>query len=99
MLTHFALDKLWYLGPDSAPDDYAPEPGEPADYQGCCPECCAPCAALKELLDAGTLDQWTLAWPDTLHSNAWWDDSRQRVDRDWLARNWANADNLGCHDD
>ncbi len=98
MLTHFALDKLFYVGPDSAPDGYQPPPGRRADYQGCCPQCCGPCVALKELHDAGQLDQWVLGWPDLLHAASWWDDHRQRVDRDWLHRSWANADELACHE-
>jgi len=55
------------------------------DDIGCCPACCAPCAAIKALLTAGQLD-------DTVRDRGpgwdWWDESRSEVDRELLARAW-----------
>jgi hypothetical protein len=90
MITQFAVDQLWYRSPDCLPDDER--------YQGCCPSCCGPCSVLKELLDAGQLDAWLLARRDLLAGTSWWDDKNERVDRDWLARSWGNADQRGCHE-
>lgn len=63
------------------------------DDIGCCPACCAPCAAVKALLDAGQLD-------DAVRERGpgwnWWDDTNNRVDRDLLVRAWRLTE---CHDD
>ncbi len=94
-LVHFALDRLWYASPDSLPDD--PTEGQREDHLGCCPECCAPCAALRTAAAEGYLDAMVLFWPDTLPGTSWWDERRQRVDREWLWRSWDQTDKLGCH--
>jgi hypothetical protein len=63
--------------------------------EGCCPECCAPCRALKQLLDAGQLDN--LARPyyegEGRDSEVWLDG---RVDREFLNRAWRMTN---CHDE
>ena len=68
--------------------------GEGADDDGCCPECCAPCKALRRLDESGQLD-------DVVRGFAagegwyWWDEDAGRVDRGWLTRSWRLT---GCHD-
>lgn len=82
-LTHFALDKLWEAT---------------ADGDGCCPRCCAPCHTLKQIsATIGGIEWYLTDWPETLEGTGWWDARHRRVDRDWLRRAWANADQLGCH--
>lgn len=97
-LIHFAIDQIWYSSREAAPDGYDFD-ADPVDYHGCCPVCCAPCHAIAELRDAGTLDQWVLAWPDTLPGTSWWDEEKQQVRRDWLEQAWAYAltGALCCH--
>jgi hypothetical protein len=64
---------------------------------GCCPVCCAPCKALKELLDAGQLDDLYGAWVgDDRSGSDIWDPEKRQIRRDWLLNAW-NVD-LGCHD-
>lgn len=60
---------------------------------GCCDRCCAPCAAIRLLLDDGRLDD---AIRDRGPSHSWWDDATAGVDRGWLERAWRLT---GCHDD
>ncbi len=93
-LVHFALDQLWYQSPDSLPDE--PAEGQREDHLGCCPECCAPCEALRTAAQEGYLDEMVLWWPDTLPGTSWWDQERLRVDRHWLWRAWDQTDKLGC---
>ena len=89
------MDHVWYGSPDSAPDEGA----DPDGNLGCCPECCAPCSVVAELLGEGRLDMWVLWWPEFLPGSAWWDERNNRVDRGWLGRAWAAARDgrLGCH--
>lgn len=87
---HFALDRLWQSTSDAAPA------GREDQYIGCCPQCCAPCVTLRELLEAGELDMWVRGWSDPLVGTAWWTDANE-VDREWLARAWSRADEMGCH--
>lgn len=78
-LVEAALDQIWYGEQEE-------------DSLGCCPTCCAPCAALKALLDAGTLD-------DAVRhrtTSSWWDATNGRVDRDWLSKAWRMT---SCHED
>lgn len=95
-LMRSALDQLWYTTRDAAPRDATPEQLA-EDYRGCCPICCAPCAALYEAGLMGYLDDWVKFWPDMLPSTSWWDERRRQVNRTWLERAWAGADELGCH--
>lgn len=88
MLLRSALDQLWCTSPDANPDD--------PEQLGCCPSCCAPCAAIGELLEDGQLDHWVRGWSDDLIATAWWDVAADRVDRAWLARAWSQVDRLGC---
>ncbi len=96
MLVHFALDQLWQASPDSAGDD-----ADPQDHLGCCPECCAPCCVVAELLEQGRLDRWVSWWPESLPGTSWWDGHHNEVDRDWLERAWAASRDgrLGCDHD
>ncbi len=97
MLVHSALDQLWYASPDSAGDD----PDRWDDHLGCCPECCAPCLTVAELLEQDRLDAWVRWWPESLPGTSWWDAQRGQVDRGWLGRAWAASRDgrLGCvHD-
>lgn len=57
--------------------------------EGCCPECCGACAAIKQLLDAGQLDDAIITEGER---HSWWTDGR--VDRDWLRRAWRMT---SCH--
>ncbi|WP_033338973.1 hypothetical protein [Catenuloplanes japonicus] len=79
-LTSHALSSLW-----SATED--PEVG------GCCPICCAPCAALKRLLEERVLDDLAR---NTERGSHFWDPMHDQVDRGWLERAWAV--DLGCHE-
>lgn len=60
---------------------------------GCCPRCCGACAALRQLLDAGQLDD---LMREDGPSSYWWDHVGGRVDRAWLDRAWRMTK---CHDD
>ena len=64
-----------------------------AEDEGCCPTCCDPCGALRDLLDAGVLDR-LLAVSSGATGSSWWVDGK--VDRAWLARAWRRTD---CHDE
>jgi hypothetical protein len=66
-LTRFALDVL-------------PNPGD-TDMPFCCASCCAPCGALQEMLDAGTLSTVLAADPEVLGSDYWTDTG---IDVDWV---------------
>lgn len=59
---------------------------------GCCPVCCGCCWALKELLDAGQLDDLVRDYA----TDGWdcWDVDAGRVDRAWLERAWRLS---SCH--
>lgn len=76
MLAQSALDILWLAERD----------------EGCCPECCGPCFALRTLLNAGQLDELLATDPAT-EGMLWW--VKGRVDREWLTRAWRLTD---CHD-
>lgn len=65
------------------------------DEDGCCPVCCAPCAALADLDHAGLLDQFAGRAVAEIGAHTWWVDGR--VDRRWLSDAWAQRG--GCvHD-
>ncbi|HWB36943.1 MAG TPA: type II toxin-antitoxin system HicB family antitoxin [Rugosimonospora sp.] len=63
----------------------------PQDDHGCCPYCCAPCASLKALDEAGQLDDAVRPIAD---GYVWWDSDTGAVDRGWMARAWRETD---CH--
>lgn len=53
----------------------------------CCPDCCAPCDLLRELLRVGTLDEIVRWAPRHLWQNvSWW--TPQGVNKQWLADCW-----------
>jgi hypothetical protein len=62
--------------------------------EGCCPECCAPCAALAHLAATGQLDRIAADYIARTGDSDWWDGVEGRVDRAWLARAWRMVD---CH--
>lgn len=55
----------------------------------CCPACCAQCALLKELLEAGVLTTVVKQAPEHMWGDNldWWKDGQ--VDADYLRANWA----------
>lgn len=68
------------------------------DVPGCCPRCCGPCAALKELFDTGQLDDLYGAYMDRVGGESdTWDPERRTVGRAWLLKAWSVE--LTCHDD
>jgi len=81
MLADHALTQVWEI--DQHPDG-----------DGCCPQCCAPCAALKQLLDAGLLDDLLRPRMQPCGSDERWDYTADRVDRAILARVWRMT---SCH--
>lgn len=65
------------------------------DEGGCCPWCCAPCAALKDLLATGQLDELYGTYVDQGFGEMdTWDAERRQVERTWLTEAWSA--NLGC---
>lgn len=72
------VDNLWSQW---ANDDEVP---------GCCPLCCGPCAALKDLLDRGQLDELYGVYVDQGFGEMdTWDAERRQVGRDWLRKAWS----------
>lgn len=68
------------------------------DMPGCCPECCGPCAGLKELFELGQLDALYGAYLDmTGGESDTWDAEKQQVGREWLLEAWSVR--MGCHDE
>jgi hypothetical protein len=84
-LAESTLDHIWYAEQDD-------------DWEGCCPRCCAPCAALKRLLDDGQLDELLTHAPAAVNSEWWAVDhlGRGGVDREWLEKAWQLT---ACHCD
>jgi hypothetical protein len=64
--------------------------------EGCCPECCAPCAALSHLAATGQLDRIAGDYVARTGDCDWWDRAAGWVNRAWLDRAWRMTD---CHDD
>lgn len=86
------LDHVWsaYNLPDpEEPDDS--DWGQDALFEGCCPLCCGPCWALKQLVTDGTLE---LLLGDIVKSSFYWDAERQEVSRAWLNDAWKMT---SCH--
>lgn len=54
--------------------------------EGCCYECCGPCNALKQMLDAGLLDYYAKMVIETMGDSYWW--KKDKVDREWLESAW-----------
>jgi hypothetical protein len=77
------VDRLW--------DAWAND----GDMPGCCPECCGPCAALKDLYDRGELDGLYGAYVDQGFGEMdTWDAEKRQVGRGWLLEAWSV--DLGC---
>ena len=72
------------------------------DDEGCCPECCAPCHALKDLDDEGVLDSVVRLWAEyddgtpTLTNHSWW--KEDKVDREWMYGQWHTGQMNCSHD-
>lgn len=62
---------------------------------GCCPLCCAPCRALRDLRFRGRLNDILAVDPGSLGS-AWWDETAGGVDDEFLCRAWRLTE---CHDE
>lgn len=77
-LARFAMDMLY-----QASRDY-----------GCCPQCCAPCSALKHFNDEKILSEVLEADPE-VPGHLWWDDKRNRVSQSFLTKAWRMTE---CHD-
>jgi hypothetical protein len=83
ILVHHALNELSFAVEDE-------------EVRGCCPQCCAPCEALKILDDEGILDAAARCWPTfddgtaTLRPRnpSWW--TGTEVDRTWLHSAWSD---------
>jgi hypothetical protein len=70
-----------------------------SERPGCCVECCAPCHALKELLDLGLLDELyghyiRKAGAGTETGWSTWDPEKHQVGRRWLYEAWG----IPCND-
>ena len=71
----------------------------PDDARGCCPVCCGPCSALKDLLDAGLLDELYGTYVDQgFGEMETWDAEKRQVGRKWLLEAWAVDMGCGPHD-
>lgn len=81
-----------------------------AGDEGCCVECCAPCAALKTLDVVGQLDNVVQFWTtyddggptliesgETQDDQTWWRNSQ--VDRKWLYDQWLAGQMHCAHDE
>lgn len=74
------------------------------DAEGCCPNCCVPCEALKLLDDEGVLDALVLEWqeyPDGTKvfredTIPWFVDGK--VDRSWMYHQWSIG-SINCAED
>lgn len=63
----------------------------------CCPDCCAPCGLLRDLLDAGTLDQVVQLAPSHYWQDIAWADNGV-VDKQWLRACWDCTSQPRCDD-
>lgn len=78
------IHQLWYQSQDE-------------DHPGCCPVCCGPCWALRQMLDTGQLDALFRAYiEETGAGDSTWDEAVGRIDRVWLERAWSV--DLGCRE-
>jgi hypothetical protein len=73
----------------------------PEDERGCCPDCCAPCHALRELHRRGRLDglyRYYMDISDGKRASALWDQERNQLDRAWFDKAWGRMDCGMSHD-
>jgi hypothetical protein len=61
------------------------------DDDGCCPDCCAPCGALRDLDATGRLDDAVRPYAEQGCDLDWW--AGGAVDRQWLHARWRP---VGC---
>jgi hypothetical protein len=80
MLAQHALSSLW-ASSDVQPDDDG--------VWGCCPTCCAPCAALLYLDRQGVLDAVLAEWPEGGRESAMFPGGK--LDREWMYRQWSGS--------
>jgi hypothetical protein len=58
--------------------------------RGCCPECCASCGALRDLLESGQLDElYGYYLNHDNGENSAWDNEMHQVGRQWLTEAWS----------
>lgn len=77
-LARFAMDLLWQANRS----------------HGCCPQCCAPCAALKHFNDVGMLSHILYMDPEA-STHLWWDVPKGRVNQAFLRKAWRMTE---CHE-
>lgn len=67
------------------------------EREPCCPQCCAPCAALHDLMECGLLDRLYLAYLDSVGGrlSATWDYDKGEINRVWLLEAWKPG-SVGC---
>lgn len=75
----------------------ATESDDPLDPKGCCPVCCAPCHALKWLLDHDWLDTIYAEHISRTGPTFIWDGEKVQVDRKWLNAAWSVRMGCGPH--
>lgn len=80
MLAHHALSALWSQSDFQPCDD---------DMWGCCPTCCAPCAALLYLDRQGVLDHVLAEWAEGSRDCGMFVEGK--LDRGWMYRQWAGS--------
>jgi hypothetical protein len=63
------------------------------ESEGCCAHCCAPCAALKDLMDCGLLDDLYRAYMNSASAGliAVWDYDKDEINRRWLLDAWRSG--------
>lgn len=54
----------------------------------CCPECCAPCGVVRDLLDRGDLNEVVMWAPTELWRDSHWWRNGLGVDPWWLNSRW-----------
>lgn len=78
-----------------------PHPQDLAEKQPfvelCCPDCCAPCGLLRDLLDAGTLDEIVQLAPAHHWRDIAWA-TNGVVDEQWLRACWDCTSRPRCGD-
>jgi hypothetical protein len=86
----FVVDALSRL---PHPDDLA----EGADHvELCCPDCCAPCGVLRDLLESGRLDAVVAQAPPEMGIPGYSWMRGGRVNTDWLRACWACVQQPPC---
>lgn len=69
--------------------------------EGCCPDCCAPCSVIRDLLnEPGELDYFLRFGVEEIGGGwTWWNDETGTVDADWLRSRWSCQSKPPCEDE